>query len=136
MLPIGHGYKYYIVSTCVLIHDRDGKFTESFQSILRSVNIKPLKLPKRSPNLNAFAERFVLSIKSECLSRLVFFGEESLMIAVNEFIAHYHEERDHQGKDNVILFNGKKFNPDKNAGEIECRERLGGLLKYYYRQAA
>jgi len=119
-----------------LIHDRDTKFTKSFRSILRSVDIKPLKLPKRSPNLNAFAERFVLSIKSECLSKFIFFGEESLMTTVKEFMAHYHEERNHQGKDNVILFPGKKFNAERNSGDVKCQERLGGLLKYYYREAA
>jgi len=119
-----------------LIHDRDSKFCKSFLKIIGDAGVETLKLPKRSPNLNAFSERWIRSAKYECLSRLIFFGEESLMKALNEFVEHFHEERNHQGKDNVILFPGKDFNPDKNTAEVKCRNRLGGLLKYYYREAA
>jgi hypothetical protein len=79
-----------------LIHDRDKKFCKSFDEILKSANTKPIKLPARSPNLNAYAERWVLSVKKECLSKLVFFGEQSLWNALDEYLIHYHEERNHQ----------------------------------------
>jgi putative transposase len=73
-----------------LIHDRDSKFCESFQKIIKSFDIEPIKLPARSPNLNSYSERWVLSIKSECLSKLIFFGEQSLWRVLKEFVNHYH----------------------------------------------
>ena len=92
-------------------------------------------LPPRSPNLNAYAERWVRSIKEECLSRLIPFGEASLRHALTQYVAHFHHERNHQGKDNVLLF--PTGSPDaERAGPIQCRERLGGLLKYYTCEAA
>ena len=119
-----------------LLHDRDSKFCKSFLRIIKDTGVETLKLPKRSPDLNAYAERYVLSVKSECIKKLIFFGEQSLQKALKEYQLHYHEERNHQGKDNVILFPGKKYNSDISEGEIECKERLGGLLKYYYKKAA
>ena len=117
-----------------LIHDRDTKYTEQFDALMKSIGIKPIRLPPRSPNLNPHAENFVAKIKSESLNHMIFIGEESLRKAVSEFTAHYHEERPHQGLDNCIPF------PDSSAGssngEIKCKERLGGLLKYYYRETA
>ena len=117
-----------------LIHDRDSKFTESFDELLGAVGIEPVKLPPRSPNLNAFAERFVKSIKTESLDRMILFGEKSLRHAVSEFLIHYHSERNHQGIGNVIPY------PDDRvgliAGRITKAERLGGLLSFYYRDAA
>jgi len=98
--------------------------------------VEPLKLPPQSPNLNAFAERWVLSIKSECISGLIFFGEESLLRTLKEYMNHYHEERNHQGKNNRLLFPAQDFDPEKKESEIACRSRLGGVLKYYYRSAA
>ena len=81
----------------------------------------------------AFAEQWVRSVKQECLSKLIRFGETSLKRAVDEFIAHYHFERNHQGKGNLLLFH----EPQKGGGRkrIKCRQRLGGLLKYYTRVA-
>jgi transposase len=119
-----------------LIHDRDSKFCKSFCSIIKSGGMEPLKLPPGSPNLNAFAERWVLSINSECISGLIFFGEQSLLKTLNEYTIHYHEERNHQGKNNCLLFPVQGFNPDKKESEIACRSRLGGVLKYYYQRAA
>ncbi|MBU2515531.1 transposase [bacterium] len=84
--------------------------------------------------MNSFAERFVRSIKEECLNRLIFIGEESLRIAIAKYIAHYHEERNHQGKDNLLLFPETKL--VSNQGKIQCCKRLNGMLKYYYRSAA
>ena len=119
-----------------LIHDRSGQFCESFRSILKSAGVKPLKLPPKSPDLNPFAERWVLSVKSECLSKLIFFGAESLRLALNEYVTHYHEERNHQGKGNALLFPADDYDPANETGSVKCRERLGGMLKYYYRDAA
>ncbi len=118
-----------------LIHDRDSKFCEHFDSLVRSVNIKPVRLPPRSPNLNAYAERFILSVKSECLDRMILFGETTLRHVLKEYTAHYHLERNHQGIGNNLLF--PQHTTEKGSEQtIECRERLGGLLKFYHRRAA
>ena len=116
-------------SSCVL-HDRDTKFCATFRAILASGGILPLALPPRSPNLNAFAERWVRSVKSECLSKLILFGERSLRRAVDEYLEHYHRERNHQGKDNLLLFPAEELHPGRRRA-VRCRERLGGLLKHY-----
>jgi putative transposase len=96
--------------------------------------VESVKLPHGSPNLNAHAERFVRSIKESCLERLILFGESSLRSAVQNFAAHYHCERNHQGLGNRLIL------PDPahllSAGDIQCRQRLGGTLNYYYRAAA
>lgn len=117
-----------------LIHDRDPLFTSEFLGILNDAGIESVKLPPRSPNLNAFAERFVRSIKESCLDRLILFGEGSLRTAVLNFVAHYHRERNHQGLSNGII------QPDSdhliNTGAVQRRQRLGGMLNYYYRDAA
>ena len=117
-----------------LIHDRDTKYTESFRTIIESGQVKPLKLPARSPNLNAYAERWVRSVKEECLSHLILVGEGSLRRALNHYLPHYHEERNHQGKGNVLLFPSPRTS--HSANPVQCRERLGGLLRYYHREAA
>jgi len=119
-----------------LIHDRDTKFTDSFRAIVRSNQVEPLKLPARSPNLNAHAERWVKSVKDECLSKLILFGETSLRHVLREYIAHYHGERNHQGKDNVLLFPAATKTVTHVDGSVGCKERLGGLLKYYHQEAA
>jgi len=93
------------------------------------------KLPARRPNLNAFAERWVRSVKEDCLSKLILFGEATLTRVLREYLIHYHAERNHQGKINVILFTDSLSN-ESSEGSIECTERLGGALKYYYRNAA
>jgi putative transposase len=117
-----------------LIHDRDTKYTASFLAIIESVQVKALRLPARSPNLNAYSERWVRSAKEECLSKLILFGERSLRRVMREYVAHYHGERNHQGKSNVMLFpQVTKARCDK---AVKCRERLGGLLRYYHRDAA
>jgi putative transposase len=119
-----------------LLHDRDGKFCESFRSVVDAGGVKPLKLPARSPNLNAFAERWVRSVKEECLSKLILFGEGSLHRALGEYVKHFHAERNHQGKGNVILFPTTAQAVTSRAGPVRCRERLGGLLRYYHPEAA
>jgi hypothetical protein len=112
-----------------LILDRDGKFALSFRTIIESAGVEVLRLPPRSSNLNAFAERLVGSIKEECLDQLILFGEASLQRALDHYVEHYHHERPHQGKENIILFPTEptleKSNPTR-AGPVECRRRLGG----------
>ena len=119
-----------------LIHDRDTKFTDSFRTIVKSGHVKPLKLPARSPNLNAYAERWVKSVKDECLSKLILFGEKSLRRALFEYLIHFHTERNHQGKGNVLLFPSNLQSTLSLDRTVHCRERIGGLLKYYHRKAA
>jgi len=116
-----------------LIHDRATVFTEQFRAILKSAGVEPLQLPTRSPNLNAFAERFVRSIKESCLDQLIFFGESSLHRATSEFVLHYHRERNHQGLENKII--RPDFPEFPTHGTINCRKRIGGLLRYYYRKS-
>jgi transposase InsO family protein len=102
--------------------------------VVEAAGVKAIRLPPRSPNLNAFAERFVLSIKSECLDRIVPMGEGHLRTAVAQFVDHYHRERNHQGVGNQILLPGPTA--ANSNGRIRRRERLGGLLSFYYREAA
>jgi transposase InsO family protein len=116
-----------------LLHDRDSKFCAAFDEVLASEGIDTLILPPRSPNLNAFAERWVRSVKEECLSKLILFGEASLHRALTEFVVQYHCERNHQGKGNALLFPAPSLQTPRR--RVRCRERLGGLLRYYWRAA-
>jgi transposase InsO family protein len=118
-----------------LIHDRDKKLCLAYNQLLDDAGVKRLLLPPRSPNLNAIAERFVRSVKEEALSRFILFGEKSLRHVLTEYLAHYHAERPHQGKDNVILLPADRTQK-RTEGPIVCRERLGGLLKFYDRESA
>ena len=114
--------------------DRDTKFSYAFRAILEHAGVQAVRLPPRSPNLNSHVERFMRSVKDECLHRVIFFGERSLRKAVREFLIHFHSERNHQGLDNRMVEAGNAVGCA--TGEIECRARLGGILRYYYRQAA
>jgi len=118
-----------------LIHDRDTKFCAAFKQMLDDAGVKRVPLPPRAPWLNAFAERWIQSVKTEVLSQMILFGERSLHHVLSEYIAHYRTERPHQGKGNVILFPSTKGEPVLDAA-IACRGRLGGLLKYNHRKAA
>jgi hypothetical protein len=125
---IGHlnGYRY-------VLHDRRYPVCAAFREALGAVGVKCLRLPPRSPNLNAFAERWVRSVKEECLSPLILFGERSLRKALIQFQENYHQERNHPGKNNVLPFPAPaSLAPARRRG-IRCRERLGGLLRYYSR---
>ena len=114
-----------------LVLDRDSKFTEQFRAILEAAGVATLLTAVRAPNMNAVAERYVLSIKSECLDRLILFGERMLTRALIEYVRwHYHEERNHQGLDNAIIRPADEAMP--SAGPVIRRERLGGLLSYYH----
>ena len=101
--------------------------------MLKEVGIESVKLPPRSPNLNAYSERFVRTIKESCLEQMIFFGEDSLRKGIHQFLDHYHRERNHQGLNNRLITPMQQAVNTK--GRIERRERLGGLLNYYYRVA-
>ena len=117
-----------------LLHDRDTTFTQAFDELLKSSGVEPVILPPRSPNLNAHCERFVRSIKEEALDRVLMLGERSLSYVTEQYLVHYHTERNHQGLGNQLL----SPVPDLGShhGQVKRRERLGGLLSYYYRDAA
>jgi transposase InsO family protein len=119
-----------------VLHDRDSKFGAEFRKTLAAGGVKCLRLPARSPNLNAFAERWVRSVKEECLSKLILFGEASLRRALTQFREHYHAERNHQGKGNKLLFPRPTPPASSLRGMVRCQERLGGLLKDYEQEAA
>ncbi|MEZ5654255.1 MAG: integrase core domain-containing protein [Burkholderiaceae bacterium] len=116
-----------------LLMDRDTKFDEDFRGMLKGAGIKPILLPRRAPNANAIAERFVRSIKRECLGRMILIGEESLLRALREYVEHYNRERHHQGVGNRLL----DPRPADVGGEgpVRRRGRLGGLLNFYRRSA-
>jgi transposase InsO family protein len=114
-----------------LIHDRDTKFSLRFRIVLENAGIRPIQTPYQAPNANAYAERFIRSIKVECLNRMILFGEAHLRRAIEQYLEHYHAERNHQGLGNELI------GPEATVAgdEIVCRERLGGLLKFYSRAA-
>jgi len=118
-----------------LIHDRDPLYTAEFVATLRGAGVRSVKLPPRSPNLNAHAERFVRTIKESCLERMILFGEGSLRKAISEFVAHYHLERNHQGLENRLIM-APELEVGILQGSIRRRSRLGGMLNYYYRRTA
>lgn len=117
-----------------LIHDRDPLFTTAFRGVLKSSSVETVKLPPRSPNLNAYAERFVRSVKSECLAQIIPLGERHLRQAVTQYTEHYNLGRNHQGLGNELI-DDRREAPNMGGG-VEGRERLGGTLNYYYRRAA
>ena len=114
-----------------LIHDSRPSVHSVIQSILAGVDVTSVKLPPQCPSLNAYAERFVRSIKESCLDCLILFGENSLRIAIREFVVHYLRERHHQGLGNRLIL-PEPSDADKD-GTIQRRQRLGGMLNYYYR---
>jgi putative transposase len=124
----------FLRGTRYLILDRDTKYSAEFRAALVRDGVHLIRLPPRSPNLKAFAERFVRSIKSECLNRMIFFGRDSLQHAISQFMSHYHEERNHQGLENRLL---KPIRIVKRSeAPVRRRQRLGGMLSYYHREAA
>jgi putative transposase len=124
----------FLLGKQYLIMDWDTKFSKAFRDILEVEGVKCVRLPPRSPNLNSHQEQFFGSLKSECLDRMIFFGERSLRNAVREYLEHYHTGRNHQGLGNRIIDPGDEVGQCE--GEIQNRERLGGMLRYYYRDAA
>ena len=116
-----------------LIIDRDTKYSEQFRRMIGDSGTKVIRLPPMSPNLNAYAERFVRSIKDECLDRMIFVGQASLRRAVAEYLSHYHAERNHQGLENRLIVPAAI---QENDGAVHRHTRLGGTLNFYYRKAA
>ncbi len=119
-----------------LIHDRDPLFTEAFKAILEAGGVKSVAIPAQSPNCNPYAERFVKTIKYECLNSFVIFGERHLRHLIKEFVEHYMTERFHQGIGGQLIRNVGPTNDNGADGKVACRSRLGGLLNYYHRDAA
>ena len=117
-----------------VIIDRDNSFLPMRAFLENNTATKTIVLPRKSPNLNAYIERWFRSLKSEVLDRMIFFGQQSLERASSNFVQHYHAERNHQGLSNELI------EPQETVGAvdgtIECRERLGGMLKYYHCRAA
>jgi transposase InsO family protein len=117
-----------------LLMDRDAKFSEEFRMTLEQGGVQAVRLPPRSPNLSPHIERFMRSVKEECLERMIFFGEDALQSAATCFLEHYHAERSHQGLGNRLIEPAEEAG--RTTGKIVCRQRMGGLLRYYYREAA
>jgi len=135
------------LGTEIVMHDRDTKFTASFEDVLKGGDLKVMKAAHRSPNTVAFVERFIQALQQECLDYFIVFGEKHMDHLLSEMVTYYHEERPHQAKDNdplmpvVVSKNGKQKKDESPPdvvpiSHIKCRERLGGLLKHYYRKAA
>jgi len=122
-----------LASKRYLIIDRDTKYTRQFRRLVEEGEIGVIRLPPMSPNLNAYAERFVRSIKYECLDRMIFIGQASLRRAVAEYVEHYHRERNHQGIDNRLIYAPAAV--AVNDGEVRRHARLGGMLNFYSRAA-
>lgn len=131
---ITDGLDNFLEGTRYLLMDRDTKYTDAFRSTLRQAGVICLRLPPRSPNLSHHIERFMRSLKDESVHRLILFGEEALRRTAREFLAHFHTERNHQGLDNRII--APADHVGSTEGRLACRQRLGGLLRYYYRKAA
>jgi len=117
---------------CVLICDRDAKWSQAVRTRLQDASLRVIQTPYRAPNANAYAERFVRSIKEECLDRLIPFGERHFRRTVAEFVAHYHGERNHQGLGNELIEGAPT---QRRIGRVRRRQRLGRLLNYYARAA-
>jgi transposase InsO family protein len=124
----------FLLGKQYLLHDRDTKFTQAFDGLLKGSGVEPVVLPPRSPNLNAHCERFVRSIKEQALKPMVMLGERSLSYAIQQYLVHYHTERNHQGLDNQLIV--REGTMGCQTGPVVRRERLGGLLSYDHREAA
>src|SRR6266571_6153175 len=127
-------FEGFLLGKRYLIHDRDTKFTQAFDALLKDNGVDPVLLPPRSPNLHAHCERFVRSIKEEALAQMVMLGERSLHYAIQQYLTHYHTERNHQGLDNRLIAPERAVGGQ--TGHVVRRERIGGMLSYYYRDAA
>jgi len=124
----------FLLEKRYLLHDRDTKFTQAFDGLLKASGVEPVVLPPRSPNLNAHCERFVRSVKEEVLNQMVIMGEEALPYVLKQYLEHYHAERNHQGLGNHLI--EPRVAVGGPTGPVLCRERLGGLLRSYSREAA
>ena len=116
-----------------ILMDRDTKFTAEFRKTLKEEGVASVLLPPRSPNLYSHIERFMRSIKSEALAKRIFFSESSLRRTVKDYLEHFHVERNHQDLDNCLIAPGTEAG--RKEGTVLCRQRLRGMLRYYYRVA-
>jgi putative transposase len=122
-----------------LLIDHDTKYAASFDAVFEAADVEVKRVGPRAPNMNAYAERFVQTLRNECLDHFLILGEKHLAHIVKEFVTYYNENRPHQGKGNRPLPDADTDEPPIRtfpSGEVKCRERLGGLLKHYYRAAA
>lgn len=117
-----------------LIRDGDKKFTPQFDEFLKAGGTEIVRLPVAAPNMNAYAERWCQSLQVEALDHFIILGENHLRYLVSEYLTYYLQHRPHQGLDNRLLTNAGHDPPSE--GKILCQERLGGLLKHYYRKSA
>jgi putative transposase len=121
-------------------HDRDSKFTATFDARLKQSGLRIAKSAYRSPNTAAFVERFIQTLQQECLDYFFVFGERHMNYLCSQFVEHYHAERPHQGLENELILPAKKKRKREAdvvpLSEVACKSRLGGLLKHYYRKAA
>ena len=122
----------FLINKRFLILDNDSKFSAQFRQLLEDAGVRVALTSYQAPNMNSFSERWVRSIKSECLDKLILFGTGSLERAIREYVTHYHQERSHQALENGLI----RGNAASGVGEVAMQERLGGLLKYYHRSAA
>ena len=122
------GVDGFLVGYRALICDRDTKWMDGFRRLIEGAGVRVVQTPIQAPNANAFAERFVRSIREECLDLVILFGERRLRHVVDEFVAHYHGERNHQGLGNELI---APRGDHRGGTHVRCRERLGGLLRYY-----
>jgi putative transposase len=127
-------FEGFLLEKQYLLHDRDEKFRHGFDRTLSASSFEPIVLPPRSPNLNAYCERFVRSIKEEALNQMIVIGEAALRTVIQSYLTHYHHERNHQGLGNQLIV--PESGMEKQCGLVVRRERLGGLLSYYHREAA
>jgi transposase InsO family protein len=123
----------FLSGTRFLVLDLDTKFTGQFKRILHDAGVEVVHTAYQAPNMNAIAERWVLSVKTECLDHLILFGEASLRRALREYGAHFHQERPHQGLGNEVI--DPHLGDDSPTGEVVETQRLGGLLRSYHRAA-
>jgi len=127
----------FLLGATHLVLDRDPLYTEAFAEVLKRGPVELVKIPAKSPNCNPYAERFVRTIRQECLSHFVIFGERHLRVLLREFVDHYHAERFHQGLGGqLIRETASSANDNSSTRSVQRRERLGGLLNFYHRTAA
>ena len=115
-----------------MVCDRDPKWSRAVEQWLLTAGVRVVRTPPSAPNCNAHAERFVRSVKEECLQRVVPLGESHLRRTLREFVAHYHAERNHQGIGNELI---EPLERAEDQGRVRRRQRIGGMLNYYYRAA-
>jgi hypothetical protein len=122
------------VEVKLVTRDNDQIYKKGFDRVMKEAGVEPRRLAIRAPNTNAYVERFIQTLQVECLDHFLVFGEKHLDYLIREYVEHYHAERNHQGKSNVLLF--RRVAETRRDGPVQCRGRLGGLLRYYHQDAA